>query len=154
MIAAINTLPIDHRLRRWNDPLLRVWDLPEEDKGELLAAIDKMQGQIAAVLHYVEPRLQPCKLGELAAMFQTETHIARVGQARKAGRPLKPENSNDALIERLRIRFRDLFTAPVTVGRIAIFQDWLRTQSDLRYRDDETLARAIRRAKQKARRSK
>ena len=100
VIAAIKTLPADHRLRRWEDPLLRVWELPEKDKSDLLAAVDKLQGQIAAVLH--DAGIQPGPLGEMAALLQTETEIARVGQARKAGRPAKPENSNDGIIALLR----------------------------------------------------
>jgi hypothetical protein len=36
VIAAIKTLPADHRLKRWKDPLLRLWELPEEEKGGCL----------------------------------------------------------------------------------------------------------------------
>ncbi len=105
VIAAIKTLPTSHRLSRWadDDPSLRIWELPDEEREELLAAIDKLQ--IAAVMQRAEPRLRlwsPWNLGEMASLFQTETQIADVGQRRKAGRPSKPQNSNDQIIALLK----------------------------------------------------
>jgi len=107
VIAAIRALPAGHRLRRWahDDPLLRIWELPDEEREELHAAVDKLArtGQIAAVLQGAEPRLPPpWSLGEMAASFQTEVQVADVGQRRKAGRPPKPQNSNDRIIALLK----------------------------------------------------
>jgi hypothetical protein len=118
-----------------------------EAAGEVLTA-DEERARVQAQLE-ANP-LPPGVLGpdETAAEIKT----LRVGQRRKNGRPPKPANSNDALIERLHTRFHDLLTAPATADRIADMQDWLRTQPDMRHRDDETLARAIRRAKRKGRR--
>lgn len=145
VIAAINTLPADHRLKRWSDPLLRVWELPEDQKGELLAAIDKLQGQVAAVLRDVEPRLQPWQLGELAAVFQTETQVARVGQARKAGRPPKPANSNDQVAALLRAQRPDDFKGRFTLKRAEATRRWL--EGHRVFKSTDAVTKLINRAK-------
>jgi hypothetical protein len=86
------------------------------------------------------------------AELKAELELARLGQRRKAGRRDKPANTNDELIALLRGQFPDLLVMPVSQARVAEIQSWLRKQPKVRRRDDDALARAIRRARQRARR--
>jgi len=144
--AAIKSLPAGHALKQFDGVrgvgFIMPWEVSATDWSDVERAIAGLTAE-----HFAGYTRPPYALTDSAV--QAELRTFKVGQSRKAGRPPKPVNSNDKVMQLLLRKFPDLFTVSLTADRKAKMHRYLRAQCPPVIRTDDALTKAISRAGKK-----